>query len=279
MDEAEAVRTQLVTNLCNEHLKLYGVAIVPLDDETDGLTGLGGSGVAVQIGHRKFVATAAHVLTVPNERLTLLSLAAGDGQAIEPGGIVRRGTVNDPSDIAYLELGESLASRLGCGFFPLDRIRPHLGRRAVPAAVMLHGYPGKLREPVTETWLRAGAQGFITRTRVAPPEQPDYPDRHVFFEYPSEWTFATGVRDAPPAEGFSGGGLWLLNYLQTKLWVPQHAELVAIQTHWNKAFEWIRATEMQHWLELVSRDYEDLRPLIQDHIQSCASLPPAGTAP
>jgi hypothetical protein len=265
---AVQVRTNAVTNAANEHLKNYVVAIAPLDDETDHFGKGGGSGVAVQIGDRRFVATAAHVLSVPNERLTLLSLGRSTGWA-EPGGVLRRGVIQDPMvDVAFLEIDDTLAARLACSFFPLDRIRPHAGSLSGGEKVMLHGFPGALRNLADAQGLsmRAGAQGFITMRVDTPPSQTPADRLHVYFDYPKIWRMARGESSAPSAEGYSGSGIWLINCLQDRLWGPSQCELISIQTHWNATERWVRGTEIHRWLNLVASSYSDLKPLIEKYL-------------
>jgi len=278
-DHDVRARQHVVIDAVNEHIKRYVVAVIPLDDETDHLGGDGGSGVAVQIGPRRFIAVANHVLVVPDERLTLLALDHSGWVA--PGGIVRRVANSDLLvDVALLEIDGATAERLGCHFFPLARIRPWSGRLPVPAYVMLHGFPGALRErDAGGLGVRAGAQGFATVTVRTPMHHTPKPDLHLYCEYPETWTRAQGQVSAPSAVGYSGSGIWLLNYLDGKLWGPEHCELIAIQTDWQVTQRWIRGTEIQHVLKLIAAAYDDLRPLIERHIQDCAALteapPPA----
>ena len=62
------------------------------------------------------------------------------------------------------------------------------------------------------------------------------------------------------------GGIWTTNINPEGIWLPNQANLAAIQTHWHESKRYAKGTRIHHWLALISTHYNDL----QEHIAAVA---------
>ena len=97
----------------------------------------GGTAVKIGLGHRRFLATAAHV--VP-ERHEIRAIVPGRAEKSVTSFTNR---LRDTStDVALLELSHESAEQLGGSFVSAEEIHPGFDHTPSPAIVV--GYPGQL---------------------------------------------------------------------------------------------------------------------------------------
>lgn len=249
-------------------------AALRLIDTTD--ESEGGSGVAVKIGERFFVATAEHIMK-PNHRYEIAPRPA-EGRIRE---FAARGC--DPeADVAFLEVRAGDARGMENRFWPDTRLLESVDQHEEWPVVMV-GYPGQFLKPIAERWsgtqvertVRCDAFTYMTATLrdadwpAGPFERGPVAERDIFLHYDPEHQLhplrpdtvgspPPSIRSAPPPlKGVSGCGIWLPAHVTSPIWQPQ-AFLVGIQVSYFPTQKWIRGTFIRHWLNLIARNYPDL---------------------
>jgi len=247
----------------------------------DATTGANGTAVAVCIGPRYFLATAAHVIPESHEfRLVLRDSVDGicDFSARH---------VHPTIDVGLLELRSVDVPRLGNTFLPAERLQTHADQQT-EYDVTVVGFPHELMRQVGELPLSADETlslrmlSAFTFHSVALPVS-EWPaigttrtpalgiDVFIDFDPEDSLSFTTARTagdvprqtngQAPLPAGISGGGVWLLRSTQAgAIWHPAPL-LHAIQFGFNPD-GWLRAATIDSWLDVVDDNYPDLRPEI-----------------
>ena len=266
-----------MTRAMTQYLEDRVVAIV-LDSQQSPRIG---TGTCIQVGERFFVATAAHVLTGHGAgEIRLVTQRDEHDGLVEIVGMGRRGGGEyDKVDIAWIELDPRSAARLPKKFIQVHSLRPYC-RHLDSDLVFLLGFPSARvvseRMPDGRQWLDFQPVG---RTTLEFEEQPVIGrDEYDFFlRYPDR-----GVSDmdgkpvaASDPHGVSGATVWAVEINEHRIWLPERARVIGIQHSWSRG-KWLRATQVQHWLRLLSEDVPQLRPLI-DPILAVAAPEPTPT--
>jgi len=251
-----------VNNSVRDHLQFIGVAIV---GTRDGAPHDIGSGTCIAIDGRHFVATADHVIRdFPDDELLLITEL--DGQTWTPG-IRARGS--EPRlDLAWIELVPGAEEHMSRNFIGLERVRPHCHDIGEDVAAV-YGFPSRLVEHVPGS-KRIDVQplcfgtGTIDGSTVSTTYASDE-DLYLGFPY-DELSGSDGkpITDPIEAPGLSGGGIWALDINRKGIWTPESARLIGIQHSWLR-WQWVRGTQIQHWLALVARDLPELAAAIASH--------------
>ena len=87
----------------------------------------------------------------------------------------------------------------------------------------------------------------------------------IFLSYPTDDTIAAKGFDPinlPHPGGMSGGGIWDQEFKEDAIWDPTAIKLIGIQSCWHRKDRYLRAIQIVHWLRLIYRDFEDLRPIL-----------------
>jgi hypothetical protein len=265
----------------------FMVAVVPADLEAQSLRpGHAGSGTCVTIGGRFFVATAAHVI-LDHKKLgyAITSETATDFVYLMKGSGTRGGRPRDDIDLGWLELHNEHARGLGREFLPLQRMRTHCNGRnealAVAGAPIVdqHRDSSSRDKPI----LSLGAQWYPVGPLFKREELGEEPDlaRRLYLHWPKHVEDNSGnVVEHPEAFGISGGGIWALNVAQEN-WSPRCIQLVGIEYSWEHRGvpdRFLRAYQMQLWLQMLAEDIPALRPEIEPFIEAGRhQLPRAGS--
>lgn len=249
-------------------------AALRLIDRTD--ESQGGSGVAVRIGARFFVATAAHVLD-PNHAY---EIAPRPGEA-QIRDFVARGC-DHKADVAFLEVRAADAHCMMERFWSDARLLESVDT-AAECPVLMVGYPGRFLRPIAERdtgvrierTIRCDAFTYLTATLRGCEwpkgsfETEPVVGRDVFISYDPEHQLHPQRPDTvglppptincepPPLEGVSGCGIWVASHAASPIWRAQ-SFLLGIQVSYSPSRRWIRGTFIGHWLNLIARHYPDL---------------------
>jgi hypothetical protein len=255
-----------------------------LDDRCVGILGFRddfpeklGSGTCITLGGRFFIATAAHVIApYTNDELFIIH-SRTPGGTLTP--ILRRGArggrLQDPEDVAFLELAPEHARSLGKNFVDASRLMPGISHLPEDN-VLVYGYPEDNIDPaqLAERHFKVQPIGFlsppmplasVTGTSTALDAR-----YHLVFEYPKIGNIlSTGAAlpELPAAWGISGGSVWAGGMREPGVWAPDKCRLIAIEYRWFE-FEWARCTQIQHWLDLLRCDLPELKAHI-DPILGC----------
>jgi hypothetical protein len=165
-------------------------------------------------------------------------------------------------DVGWLELPEAAARASQRAFLPLSSLRPCCAH-APGSLALLFGFPGEPAELEHngKSLRRHAAVPYGTRTLGADVLDSRFRDAvDTYIEYPG--VPATDVPHgwrtvAPRAHGASGGGIWICEKPGTSLWSPDESKLVAIVRSTLDG-EWVRGTQIQHWLRMVAEDVPEL---------------------
>jgi hypothetical protein len=218
-----------------------------------------GTGIVVDIGHRRFIATAGHVI---NRRPYVV---------LGPDFVAE--TPHDPTaylaikhredlDIGYLEI-PSDAKQTSCPFESLINDPPPAN-----TLLLLIGHPVHAPGSLQETALRGGRVLGLIRTAHGCTIEEVHEDRYVF-------SFSKDIVDFNPhtgrltegtpyisPHGFSGGGIWARRNYETipGLMHPGNMfRLYAIDYSWIDLKRKLNCVPIRYWVRLVYDNYPDLR--------------------
>jgi len=239
--------------------------------------GADGTVVAVNIGSRYFLATAAHVIP-PSHNFTIVLRDAIDGIY----DFAAR-HVHPTLDVGLLEILPKDVARFRDTFVRADCIHSHADQDT-EYDVTVVGYPGGLIDQVDRRPLapdetlqvhQCNAFTFLSMalsraewptsgTRTTPAPGVDIfisfePEDSLHFMHPKTAGAAPVKVDAeaPHPAGISGGGIWLFrSSAANTVWQPV-ALLHAIQFGYNPT-GWLRGALIDSWLDVVDNNYPDL---------------------
>ena len=236
------------------------------------------SGVLVEIANRTFIATTAHTLLKNTRDIFLVGFE--DSESSVPVLNFGRGHENT-IDVAYVEVSNDQAQRLKKEPIELDRIGIFgCGKKDQHTIVM--GCPAQLvrherHKNVTDLIVRAQTWTFPvlepdewhyledSETRGAPD-----PKRDVFIAYVQDQDIevlppeSTSDKRVAIPKGMSGGGYWMLEKREDKLWFPQSYKLFAIQSRWWNLGDYLQGVQIVYWLALVWLGQPELREVIEN---------------
>ena len=235
----------------------------------------GATGVAVKIGSRCFLATAAHFLKkAPN-----IEIVRRQGR--DPIGLDFRNAYSEEQlDVGLLELSAGQAEKIR-DFVEEKNIHTGLDQRTVHN-VLVVGFPACEHHRVAQDLFEARGNTVqscsvpLGQWPEGPPENPLIAGRDFLVEYPSvqdvqvtgpgiNYDEAAAIPAEPPEpRGMSGGGIWLdiFAHRQAGIQFP-HIQLIAIQVKFLRTSRLLRGTLIEHWLDLVAKSYPDLRDDVQ----------------
>lgn len=252
-----------------------------LDDRCVGIVGLKGetpseigSGTCITVGDRFFVATAAHVIEdYSNQELFIVHTRDPSNVWTEIiGRGAKGGGRKDPEDVAFLELSREAATALGKIFVEVSMLRTGVSDLGDDDNALVYGYPAEKVDPAlfAQKKLRLQPVGYLTPTKalgstgaLARPADAAY---DLFLEYPTVGNLLPSgehLATLPAAPGMSGGSVWETGLPVSGVWAPAKCRLVAIQRSWAKN-DWLRCTQIQHWLRLVRSEIPALAELLDE---------------
>jgi hypothetical protein len=250
------------------HIRRRTVRLLDFTDKSEG-----GSGVTVRLGHRFFVATAAHVIPEDHD----IRILDGSDQI----DTFENWQLDKENDVGFLELSSDTADFIDREFSTNIMLRVE---QTEDWATTLIGYPGQnieTQESVrgqvlyrrhnfhtltlvselipTSDWPKAGEF-----RRRAPEDDTDVFVRFDVHGHLIEEDLTDLDQPGVPKQagdvllaGMSGCGIWLDQYYDNGIWRAEPA-LFAIQTGANASQQWARGTQLKNWLQLVVQGYSDL---------------------
>ena len=253
------------------HTFRYSVAILQYRNVENSRVG---SGTLVQIGTHFFVATAAHNLTLYNDKCLFIGCTK-ERSYEQPPFKRRRPQPNEPEpdiDVGYIEISPDHAKAINeKEFLPLKRIKPFV--HSWKYRVFLNGFPSEYvpKDLAQKNIFNLSAIGYLTET--INPKDGSYDakveSRDIFIDYDEIGVLVDKQSNfkMPQPYGISGGGLWALPMTsQGNLWSPQDTMLIGIERSWIETKRIALCTQIQHWLKLIADDYSDLTRCINDHL-------------
>lgn len=241
----------------------------------------GGSCVAIKLGTKLFLATAAHVVHARHEYEIILPDRVGSLKY--PFVDIHK---DEDSDVAALEIKSSMVNVFRDEFICQDQLLCHFDQQHAWPAIVI-GYPSELLGHGRVTSAIPGinivvrpTRAFTLHTSTIPKEKwplrarPLYDIFLNYEQYKAEKTAMkclhsgnAGVtaqvfhRKPPAMPGISGGAIWLKRVTQNPVWKPS-LQLIGLQVSWVSEIPRIRGTLIRRWLDLVGRHYPDLREII-----------------
>ena len=269
--------SERIVPIVDAEITKFIVAVVPADPQAQSLRpGDAGSGTCVTIGGRFFVATAAHVI-LEHKKLgyAITSETTTDFVYFMKGAGLRGGRQGDDVDLGWLELNNDHARALGREFLPLQRMRTHCNGRNEALAVSGAPTVDQQRDSSSrdKPILSLGAQWFSVGALLKREELGEDPDlaRKLYLHWPKHVEDNSGtIVEHPEAFGISGGGVWALNLAQEG-WGPRCIQLVGIEYSWahrGVPDRFLRAYQIQLWLQMLAEDIPALRPEIEPFIEA-----------
>lgn len=238
----------------------------------------GGSGVAVAIGDRRFVFTAAHVVR-PYDRIANVFRPYGREELWllpRAGGAMRDrlvpiachcvgGGPNYPWDAAVIEIDRADADRLGTSFITPARFSDHW-QAELGELVALNGFPVQHLEIRTRKtgagdliWTPATVITLLDDPATWTPEID--PLQEVQIHYPEKFDALVGPGkvDLPDVPAMSGGGFWACRLTKRDdVWIGAKAVLMGTIVSWHRKERWVSMARIGQHVRLVRSWYPDL---------------------
>lgn len=249
-----------VTKAITLHLQRHSVAIFDLTQEDEPSIG---SGTFIKIGEHYFIATAAHVIKdVPSHKMMFVhSYQNASTSQPHQFTIVARGQ-NDAEeiDVAWLEVDMADVDNMGDAFIPASR----LGINEVlnhPACLAVFGAPAaKVNAALlAKKQLRTQPVCYLTDSRAD-----GEAGTRVLLEYPRGGNvLATGetLEKMIHPGGLSGGGIWLVQLPEKRVWTADTVPIVGIDRAWQE-HDYLIGTHISEWVTLLLQD----RPSLKNHL-------------
>ena len=246
-----------------------------------------GTAVAIQLGDRFFLATAAHLV----ENARGIKALVREQFSFDVSDFVAKAYDNQ-FDVGLLEISSSDSHRFN--FLSRDRISKTIEEEQ-KLRIMVVGFPGqfcKSAKPINLTAenlfrvVRVRCESITFNTHLLPrSEWPSdgLPDEHgmykklidgcdMIIDYQPEhkirpYTPKTTGTVNPPVEcssldprGISGGGIWLAQTAENKEgFIYSDTRLIGLQLGWHQTKNWLRGIRVGVWLDLVREQYPDLK--------------------
>lgn len=235
-----------------------------LDDEE------AASSVSIALGSRYFLATAGHLL---REQRPMMIVRKQGQDAIKLSQVRRVCWEDDPIDLGLIEMTRDQASRIEEFLGARDiRITP-----PISDSVLVSGFPAANWH--REGWFQVATGSTLSSVMVPLPKLPHgiepIPDdtRDLYVQHPERlraqlvgpgFPVDEGTLRETPAihpGGLSGGGIWHPAFKRrgTNGVLYPAPELLAIQVGYFSEARLLRGVLIEHWLNLVGREYPDLR--------------------
>lgn len=277
VSEHDAATAQIEANALASQAHASTYCLIDLKNGADGTV------VAVNIGSRYFLATAAHVIPASHD----FKIVVRDSIDGVYDFVARH--VHPTFDVGLLELLPKDIPRFHDTFVPANALKVQADQQA-EYNVTVVGYPGKLIDQIDQRPLspnetvevhQCNAFTFhsvalplsewpTSGTKTAP-----VPGIDIFIDFdPEDSMHLLNAKtsgevpikielSAPHPAGISGGGIWLLrSSTSNTVWQPV-ALLHAIQFGFNSS-GWLRGALIDTWLEVVDNNYPDLKSEIQE---------------
>ena len=229
-----------------------------------------GTGTLFQIGNRRFLVTAAHVVNTANKqqaRLHVPEKTDGDAPLISLHGLSGFGG-ESPLDVVTIELPDAIVDRMPARRFLRQTEVSHDEDSALDV-FYLFGFPGKFTDPMP-LGINLHGIGILTDRYSGDAQRfGGYDARlHVLCNMPEPaQTHAHGVPFPEDLGGISGACLWRVKRAEPlEKWTADHIRAVAVQTgvyQQQNSRRAIRATRWGVVTTLFELKYEDLRPSLR----------------
>lgn len=222
-----------------------------------------GTGVVIEIGHRTFVASAAHVLE--KRPHVLFGREPRLLMPCEPTPFLRREFL-DPPDIGFLEVPNN-THHTACFFESLTDSPPPDNTMMLIVGHPVHA-PGSLADKAWEggryyELVRASHIGAIKEVQ----------DARYVFDFPEDLLHVDGQtglmsesKSYKTPEGYSGGGVWAkraLSVIPGLIYPGSRLRLYALDYAWSPKKREAYCVPIRYWVRLVYDHYPDLRSIIE----------------
>lgn len=224
-----------------------------------------GSGTCIKINNRYFIITAGHVINNHNKKDQSILLGGWGKNPQHATNIVNIGLILNPArgiDVGYIEISEEDFIKINKAFIEPSAIQPYTNFLDNDN-VLSCGYPGAIIDwEQTDEFNKytVRASHFQTST-ISPDEWPvGYDDEiNIILKYPEMAENVDGNSvQLPDAPGISGGGIWTMNARIKGIWSPEKNNLLGIHTMWESEDKYLVGIQIQHLINLINHDYEDI---------------------
>lgn len=229
-----------------------------------------GSGTCIKIGERFFIATAAHNLSgFRDDQIAIARSTRISSDFVR--FLARHSTSGDSSDLidlGWIELNSSDAKNLGKDFLSLDDLELGVSHRS-QSKVVVAGHPADRVDQ--EQFPLINLECVTLMCNLLLPSQASLPknaDRDVVVDYQEMGVDSKSGRAfrTPPANGLSGGGIWLVSMESSGVWDPSSTRLIAVERSWDRATRQVFGTQIQHWLMLLRASLPELQESLDPRV-------------
>lgn len=224
-----------------------------------------GSGTCIKIKGKYFIITAGHVISNYNLKDISLLLAGAGRPPYHVTKFINIGYNFDESndiDVGYIEISEKEAKKLGKKFIEHDPFKFNVSHFNEDT-VLVSGYPCELiKLDQTKDFNIYTVRASHFQTMTLPTDK--WPkrfgvDKHILLNYQELVEDSDGnTVKIPDAPGISGGSIWAINAKTKGIWSPQNTNLIGIQSLWNQKERYLVGIQIQHWINLIKTNYDDL---------------------
>jgi hypothetical protein len=221
-----------------------------------------GSGVLIDVGERRFVATAYHCLR--NAVLFTEGMMIPHDNAFPVPRIPVLNWGGDPEiDVGFMEIGKNSVIRTVHEHYPCDLKQVYIGPN-IKQGMILHlcGWPEYGARQVAPNTIERSLEGMLVRCD-------GIDEKRLHFSFggkAGQWNDRGKwvEKSTPTPRGFSGGGCWaIVKSRDDELYAPtKHVRLLALQSAWDTVIFGV-APLIGEWIRVIARDYPDLQAFME----------------
>lgn len=266
-EERQQLASRQVTTAMCKYLDRHVIGVIL---ESEGVAQCIGSGTGIKIDGRYFIVSAGHMLMDAKKNKWDMVLTGRGQPSPEVSSFLGYGCrLDEFVDIAWIELDPESANSLSQEFVALNYLSISICYLENDLA-MVNGYQRDLIriQPFHErrklTLKPLCFQTLTLHPNVWSSEFNDAID--ILLKYPEEGCVDSSGKpiNLPEPYGISGGGIWALDVNCEGIWAPSKAKLIGIEHSWDPSEHYLRATQIQHWLQMLKEDVPELLEIITD---------------
>lgn len=243
-----------------------------------------GSGTAVKVGGRLFLATVRHTVVTDPRSIFFVNKSEIVLKRINNLAIKR--VFSQYVDVAAFELESDAVARIGGDVISIDQIHDAgTGNQNVKSHLV--GYPSSYITPTDPVGIRgfyALSYGCETIESSRWPKRLQSCNqvddlRDLLMDYNLDVINCGKALPIPPGmpspAGMSGGGVWQRSEAvkTNQLWTACDLKLVGIQSTLFDELNFLKAIQIAHWAKLLADEYPELRAELEAHFPRIVDLP------
>lgn len=223
------------------------------------------TGTCVKIRNKYFIITAGHNICKHNKGNKSLLLGSWKLHTHNVTNFINIDYLfNDEKniDVGFIEISQGEANGLEKTFIENCIFKPNINELSGDL-VLVSGYPRKLvaLEKTDEFNIYTTKASHFQTATLSTDNWPVNlnPSTNILLQYPESVEDSKGNKvKIPDAPGISGGSMWTMNVKTNRIWAPQNANLIGIQSKWHPNKRYLIGVQIQFLVDLINKNYDGI---------------------